>query len=61
MLFVIVNMPIGDLTIAFALVIQVIIGIVIYAVMLLLLKDPSFFMILDFIRQKLNKGKVDNV
>lgn len=42
MLFVIVNLPIGDLTIAFALVIQVFIGIVIYAVMLLLLKDPSF-------------------
>lgn len=61
MLFVIVNLPIGDLTIAFALVIQVFIGIVIYAVMLLLLKDPSFFMILDFIRQKLTKGKVDNV
>lgn len=61
MLFVIVNLPIGEFTIAFALVIQVIIGIVIYAVMLLLLKDPSFFMILDFIRQKLNKGKVDNV
>ena len=61
MLFVIVNLPIGEFTIAFALVIQVIIGIVIYAVMLLILKDPSFFMILDFIRQKLNKGKVDNV
>lgn len=42
MLFVIVNLPIGEFTIAFALVIQVIIGIVIYAVMLLILKDPSF-------------------